>query len=78
MVCYFTNLDESLMERLEREFASGRFVKAFNSVGNACMVNPQFKNGKPTMLICGSNEAAKKTFRTGRFTNAGSKCRTQA
>ena len=58
---FFTNLDESLMERLQREFGSARFVKAFNSVGNACFVNPQFKGGKPTMFICGNDEAAKKT-----------------
>ena len=56
----FTNLDESLMERLQREFADVRFVKAFNSVGNAGMVNPQFKGGTPTMFICGNDEAAKK------------------
>src|SRR5208337_2897052 len=30
---YFTTHDESLMERLQREFAGVRFVKAFNSVG---------------------------------------------
>jgi 8-hydroxy-5-deazaflavin:NADPH oxidoreductase len=58
---FFTNLDESLMERLQREFGNIRFVKAFNSVGNACMVNPQFKGGKPTMFICGNDEAAKRT-----------------
>jgi predicted dinucleotide-binding enzyme len=58
---FFTNLDESLMERLQREFAEAHFVKAFNSVGNACMVNPQFKGGKPTMFICGNDEAAKRT-----------------
>lgn len=57
---FFTNLDESLMERLQREFDGVRFVKAFNSVGNACMVNPKFKGGKPTMFICGNDEAAKK------------------
>lgn len=57
---FFTNLDESLMERLQREFDNVRFVKAFNSVGNACMVNPQFKGGKPTMFICGNDEEAKK------------------
>ncbi|MGH9767029.1 MAG: NADPH-dependent F420 reductase [Blastocatellia bacterium] len=51
---FFTNLDESLMERLQREFESARFVKAFSSVGNAFMVNPQFKGGKPTMFICGN------------------------
>ena len=58
---FFTNLDESLLERLQREFAAVRFVKAFNSVGAACMVNPQFKGGKPTMFICGNDAAAKKT-----------------
>ncbi len=57
---FFTNLDESLMERLQREFGGACFVKAFNSVGSACMVNPQFKGGKPTMFICGNDEAAKK------------------
>ena len=60
MLKFFTNLDESLMERLQREFDGVRFVKAFNSVGNACMVNPKFKSGKPTMFICGNDEAAKK------------------
>lgn len=58
---FFTTLDDSLMERLQREFGAARFVKAFNSVGNAAMVNPQFKGGKPTMFICGNDEAAKKS-----------------
>jgi hypothetical protein len=60
---FFTNLDESLMERLQREFADARFVKAFNSVGNPLMINPQFKEGKPTMFICGNDEAAKQSVR---------------
>ena len=34
VLTYFTNHDESLMERLQREFKGARFVKAFNSVGN--------------------------------------------
>lgn len=57
---FFTNHDESLMERLQREFSAAHFVKAFNSVGNACMVNPQFPAGRPTMFICGNDENAKK------------------
>jgi predicted dinucleotide-binding enzyme len=56
---FFTTLDDSLMEQLQREFPGARFVKAFNSVGNACMVDPKFKDGKPTMFICGNDAAAK-------------------
>lgn len=58
---YYTTLEDSQMERLQREFPDLHFVKAFNSVGSAFMVNPQFKDGKPTMFICGNNEGAKKT-----------------
>ena len=61
---YFTTIDESLMERLQREFPAARFVKAFNSVGADLMVNPKFTGGKPTMFICGNDEAAKKSVGT--------------
>lgn len=61
VIKFFTTLDEALMERLQKEFPEVRFVKAFNSVGNAFMVNPQFKGGRPTMFICGNDDAAKKT-----------------
>jgi 8-hydroxy-5-deazaflavin:NADPH oxidoreductase len=60
---FFTTLDESLIERLQCEFERVRFVKGFNSVGHARMVNPTFKGGTPTMFICGNDEAAKKTVR---------------
>lgn len=56
---YFTGLDYSLMEHLQREYSRVHFVKAFNSVGNAYMVNPQFDSGKPTMFICGNDETSK-------------------
>jgi 8-hydroxy-5-deazaflavin:NADPH oxidoreductase len=56
---YFTSLDESLLERLQREFPDPRLVKAFNSVGNARMVNPSYAGGRPTMFICGNDPAAK-------------------
>ncbi|MEA3246332.1 MAG: NAD(P)-binding domain-containing protein [Gemmatimonadota bacterium] len=56
---FFTTLDESLMERLQRAFPAARFVKAFNSVGNARMVNPTFAGGRPTMFICGNDDAAR-------------------
>jgi len=60
---FFTSLDESSMERLQREFAAARFVKAFNSVGAAFMVNPRFAGGPPSMFICGNDEAAKNVAR---------------
>jgi hypothetical protein len=57
---FFTDLDQSLMERLQKEFPALRLVKAFNSVGNARMVNPAYAAGKPTMFICGNDAAAKR------------------
>lgn len=61
---FFTNLDESLLEQLQREFPGVHFVKAFNSVGAASTVNPKFKGGTPTMFICGNDEPAKKSVTT--------------
>lgn len=60
VLAYFTDMNHSLMERLQDIAPGANFVKAFNSVGNARMVNPQFKEGKPTMFICGNSDAAKK------------------
>jgi predicted dinucleotide-binding enzyme len=56
---FFTNANESLMERLQRAFPNVRFVKAFNSVGHALMIDPRLPGGKPTMFICGNDDAAK-------------------
>ncbi len=56
---FFTTLDGSLMEKLQQEFPSAHFVKAFNSVGSQWFVNPHFDGGKPTMFICGNNDSAK-------------------
>jgi len=58
---FFTKMNESLMEQLQRDFPEAHLVKAFNSVGAPRMVNPQYAAGRPTMFICGNNEAAKKT-----------------
>jgi 8-hydroxy-5-deazaflavin:NADPH oxidoreductase len=60
---FFTDINQSLMERLQSAFADAHFVKAYNSVGNARMVNPQFPGGKPTMFICGNDDKAKATVR---------------
>ncbi|HVU23734.1 MAG TPA: NAD(P)-binding domain-containing protein [Opitutus sp.] len=56
---FFTGPNESLLERLQAEFPEGKFVKVFNSVGAAAMVNPKFDDGKPTMFICGNDDDAK-------------------
>jgi hypothetical protein len=56
---FFTTLDESLMERLQKRAPKANFVKAFSCVGNAFMVNPDFGGQKPTMFLCGANANAK-------------------
>jgi 8-hydroxy-5-deazaflavin:NADPH oxidoreductase len=58
---YFTGLEESLMERVQKIAPDAQFVKAFNSIGSGFMVNPDFGDDtKPTMFICGNNDDAKK------------------
>lgn len=64
VIRFVTSLDESMLERLQREFPEVRLVKAFNSVGSSCMVNPHFAGGRPTMFICGNDAAAKRTVTT--------------
>lgn len=56
---FFTDLDTSLMEQLQEAFPEAKFVKAYNSVGAAFMVDPPFES-RPTMFICGNDENAKK------------------
>ncbi len=67
---YFTTLEESLMERIQKLIPDARVVKAFNSVGNAFMYKPQFPGGPPTMFICGNKEEAKSTV-TGILSDFG-------
>lgn len=45
VVNYFTASNESLMERLQLIAPKADFVKAFNSVGSAMMVNPNLVTG---------------------------------
>ena len=61
VLSFFTTLTDLLMERLQKAYPHVHFVKAFNSVGNAQMVNPQFSGGRPTMFICGNDVGAKTT-----------------
>lgn len=59
VIKYFTTLDESLMERLQRIAPKANFVKCFSVVGNPFMVDPKFPDGTPTMFYCGNNDNAK-------------------
>ncbi|MCX6304994.1 MAG: NAD(P)-binding domain-containing protein [Bacteroidetes bacterium] len=61
---YYTSLGDSQMEQLQAAFPDARFVKAFNSVGNHFMINPDFGGIKPTMFICGNDAEAKKQVTT--------------
>ncbi len=56
---FFTTLEDSLMEHLQKAAPAANFVKAFSCVGNALMVNPDFGGTKPTMFICGNSASAK-------------------
>lgn len=58
VIVYFTKANESLMERLQKLAPAARFVKSWNSVGNALMVDPKLPT-KPTMFICGNDAGAK-------------------
>ncbi len=60
---FFTNINRSLMEDLQDEHPEAHFVKAFNSVGSAFMVDPVFPS-TPTMFICGNNGQAKEEVAT--------------
>jgi 8-hydroxy-5-deazaflavin:NADPH oxidoreductase len=56
-----TGLNTSLMEQLQRAYPEARFVKSFNSVGSARMVDPDFQGTRPTMFYCGDDAGAKAT-----------------
>lgn len=52
---------DSLGERVQRALPDAMVVKAFNIVGNPYMADPQFTEGRPTMLIAGDDDGAKAT-----------------
>ena len=57
---FFTDLNESLMEKMQKKIPQAKFVKAFNIVGSGLMYKPDFAGIKPTMFICGNDGDAKK------------------
>jgi predicted dinucleotide-binding enzyme len=61
VIHFFTSLEESLMEKIQKLIPDAKVVKAFNSVGNVFMYKPNFAGGEPTMFICGNDDGAKKT-----------------
>ncbi len=58
VLSYFSDINKSLMEELQAAAPNAKFVKAFSCIGSPFMVNPAFES-KPTMFICGDDEAAK-------------------
>jgi predicted dinucleotide-binding enzyme len=54
-------LTDSAGEQVQRWAPGAQVVKAFNTVGFAHMVHPQFPGGPPDMFICGNDDVAKST-----------------
>ena len=55
----FVGTTDSLGERIQRRLPDAKVVKCFNTVPNAQMVDPEFKEGTPPMLIAGNDADAK-------------------
>jgi predicted dinucleotide-binding enzyme len=55
----FVGHEDSLGEQVQRAAPGARVVKAYNTVGNTLMVDPQLPGGPPTMFIGGDDEQAK-------------------
>lgn len=58
VLVYTTGIRKSLMEELQEMTPEAKWVKAFSCVGSHLMVNPPYEI-KPTMFICGNDEAAR-------------------
>lgn len=56
----YVGTTDSLGEQIQRLIPKARVVKAFNTAGNAHMINPQFPGGPPDMFLCGNDAEAKK------------------
>jgi len=50
---------DSLGERLQARLPDAHVVKCFSTVSNTQMVDPDFEDGTPPMLICGDDDVAK-------------------
>lgn len=52
---------DSAGEQIQNSLPNAHVVKAFNIIGNAHMVQPDFPGGPPDMFICGNDDNAKQT-----------------
>jgi predicted dinucleotide-binding enzyme len=57
----FVGHTDSLGEQVQRAVPETQVVKAYNTVGNALMVDPDLPGGPPSMFIGGDSEQAKST-----------------
>jgi predicted dinucleotide-binding enzyme len=62
--------NDSAGEQIQRWAPDAKVVKAFNIIGNQDMYKPRFKDGPPTMIICG-NDAPSKDVVRGLLTDFG-------
>ena len=57
----FVGHTDSLGERVQQAVPEAQVVKAYNTVGNALMVDPDLPGGPPSMFIGGNSDEAKAT-----------------